>query len=276
MATQLVLLVSQCPVALLELVHLLPGVRLTHGDLDGANLGIDGLALATQIGCRDVVLLLLLSDLCLVLATFSGLTRQILLFELQDIGRLADSGNSPSCARRNVSEASRAELVLCVDDLALVTTFGRLCARDHSNECQKQCDVTHSATVFWCTDRATLACGRLCNPAPKVGVSERWMSRYVVHIAGRTRYLAAEACGAGSGRYGCLRAHRARASIVMEMPVSVLEARIRSRKLRRRPRAAVDSLKLPSWPVAITTSANPTTGLPPRRQQGRHARVPTV
>ncbi len=63
---------------------------------------------------RDVILLLLLSDLCLVLATFSGLTCQKLLFEFQDIGRLADSRDRSTCARRNVSKASRAELVpLC-------------------------------------------------------------------------------------------------------------------------------------------------------------------
>jgi hypothetical protein len=73
MATELKLLIANCPVVLFETVHLLPRVYLAHGDFGRAKLRIERLAYAALVigGSIFLLLLLLLCHLRLVLLGIS-------------------------------------------------------------------------------------------------------------------------------------------------------------------------------------------------------------
>ena len=86
MATKLKLLVSQGPMVLLELVHLLPCVDLALLDLVCADLPIDGLAQAALVGGSRVILLLLLYELGLVLLVLGSAAGKKLLLLLLHVG----------------------------------------------------------------------------------------------------------------------------------------------------------------------------------------------
>lgn len=71
MATELKLLIANCPVVLFETVHLLPRVDLAHGDFGRAKLRIERLANAALLIGGGYFLLLLLCHLRLVLLAIS-------------------------------------------------------------------------------------------------------------------------------------------------------------------------------------------------------------
>lgn len=92
MATELKLLIANCPVVLFETVHLLPRVDLAHGDFGRAKLRIQRLANAALL-IGGYFLLLLLCHLRLVLLAISCSPGQKLLFLLSHDRRFSYRGH---------------------------------------------------------------------------------------------------------------------------------------------------------------------------------------
>ena len=134
MATELKLLIANCPVALLETVHFLPRVDLTHGDFGRAKLRIERLAKAALIIGRGIFLLLLLCHLRLVLLAISRSPSQKLLLLLPHDRRLACCGHRSARAGSDVGIPSWAVLILCVQNLPTVAARGGLCICCQSKE----------------------------------------------------------------------------------------------------------------------------------------------